>query len=313
MISGYFINTRLFFYKNGSASAPVFRVPGIYKRLWQRRPLMSNYYDMLKQTAEYIRQKIHKTPYIAVVLGSGLGNLANYMSNTIEIPYEDIPNFPRTTVTGHEGKLIFGELGGRAIVAMKGRFHYYEGWNMDQVVFPIRIFKLLGINNLLLTNAAGAVNNQFKPGDLMLIKDHIGLFAENPLRGENIDELGPRFPDMSHVYDRELLEMAAECALRLHFDLRRGIYAYTKGPSFETPSEIRALKCLGADAVGMSTVPEAIVARHMGMRILGISCITNMAAGVLEHALNHEEVIETGKKVEGKFAALVEEIIRSWS
>lgn len=273
---------------------------------------MSDYYNMLRQTADHIRQKIHKTPYIAIVLGSGLGNLANYMSNTIEIPYEDIPNFPRTTVTGHEGKLIFGELSGRNIVAMKGRFHYYEGWSMEQVVFPIRIFKLLGVNNLFLTNAAGAVNTQFKPGDLMLIKDHIGLFAENPLRGENIDELGPRFPDMSNIYDRELLEMAAECAMRLRVDIRRGIYAYTKGPSFETPSEIRALKYFGADAVGMSTVPEAVAARHMGMRVLGISCITNMAAGVLEQTLNHEEVIEAGKKVEGKFSALVEEIVKSW-
>lgn len=273
---------------------------------------MSNYYDKLKQAAGYLRQKIHKTPYIAIVLGSGLGNLANYMSNTVEIPYEEIPNFPRTTVIGHEGRLIFGELGGRDVVAMKGRFHYYEGWNMPEVVFPIRIFKLLGIGNLILTNAAGAVNTQFKPGDLMLIKDHIGLFAENPLRGENIDELGPRFPDMSHVYDRELLEMAAECAMHIHCEIRRGIYAYTKGPSFETPSEIRALKCFGADAVGMSTVPEAIVARHMGMKVLGISCITNMAAGVLEQPLNHEEVIEAGKKVEGKFSALITEIVKSW-
>lgn len=273
---------------------------------------MDNYYDKLKQSADHIRQRIHKTPYIAVVLGSGLGNLANYMSNTIEIPYEEIPNFPRTTVAGHEGRLIFGELGGRDIVAMKGRFHYYEGWNMEQVVFPIRAFKLLGVKNLLLTNAAGGINTQFRPGDLMLIKDHIGFFAENPLRGENIDELGPRFPDMSHIYDRELVKMAAECAMRLHCDIRRGIYAYTKGPSFETPSEIRALRYFGADAVGMSTVPEAIAARHMGMKVLGISCITNMAAGVLDQALNHEEVIEAGKKVEAKFSALVTEIIKSW-
>jgi len=273
---------------------------------------MDNYYDKLKETADYIRQRIHRTPYIAIVLGSGLGNLANYMSNTIEIPYEEIPNFPRTTVVGHDGRLIFGELGGRYIVAMKGRFHYYEGWNMEEVVFPIRLFKILGVNNLFLTNAAGGINTQFRPGDLMLIKDHIGFFAENPLRGANIDELGPRIPDMSHVYDRELLEMAAECSMRLRSDIRRGIYAYTKGPSFETPSEIRALKYFGADAVGMSTVPEAITARHMGMKVLGISCITNMAAGVLEKTLNHEEVIEAGKKVERKFAALVTEIVKSW-
>lgn len=273
---------------------------------------MSNYFEKLKETADYIRQKIHKTPHIAIVLGSGLGNLANYMSNTVEISYEEIPNFPKTTVIGHDGRLIFGELGGRDIVAMKGRFHYYEGWNMQEVVLPIRIFKLLGIDNLFLTNAAGGINTQFKPGDLMLIKDHIGFFAENPLRGANIDELGPRFPDMSQIYDRELMEMAAECALSLRIDVRRGIYAYTKGPSFETPSEIRALRYFGADAVGMSTVPEAITARHMGMNVLGISCITNMAAGVLDQTLNHEEVLEIGKKAEGKFAALATEIVKSW-
>lgn len=273
---------------------------------------MSNYFEKLKETADYIRQKIHKTPHIAIVLGSGLGNLANYMSNTVEISYEEIPSFPKTTVIGHDGRLIFGELGGRDIVAMKGRFHYYEGWNMQEVVLPIRIFKLLGIDNLFLTNAAGGINTQFKPGDLMLIKDHIGFFAENPLRGANIDELGPRFPDMSQIYDRELMEMAAECALSLRIDVRRGIYAYTKGPSFETPSEIRALRYFGADAVGMSTVPEAITARHMGMNVLGISCITNMAAGVLDQTLNHEEVLEIGKKAEGKFAALATEIVKSW-
>lgn len=273
---------------------------------------MSNYFEKLKETADYIRQKIHKTPHIAIVLGSGLGNLANYMSNTVEISYEEIPNFPKTTVIGHDGRLIFGELGGRDIVAMKGRFHYYEGWNMQEVVLPIRIFKLLGIDNLFLTNAAGGINTQFKPGDLMLIKDHIGFFAENPLRGANIDELGPRFPDMSQIYDRELMEMAAECALSLRIDVRRGIYAYTKGPSFETPSEIKTLRYFGADAVGMSTVPEAITARHMGMNVLGISCITNMAAGVLDQTLNHEEVLEIGKKAEGKFAALATEIVKSW-
>ncbi len=266
----------------------------------------------LKETAEYLRQRIHKKPYIAVVLGSGLGNLANFMENRLEIPYDEIPNFPRTTVPGHEGRLIFGELGGRDIVAMKGRFHFYEGWNMNEVVFPLRIFKLLGIDNLILTNAAGGINTQFKPGDLMLIKDHISFLADNPLRGLNIDEFGPRFPDMSQVYDRELMEISTECAMRQHCEIRRGVYAYAKGPSFETPSEIRAFRILGADAVGMSTVPEAITARHMGMKVLGISCITNMAAGVLDQQLNHEEVIETGKRVEEKFAKLVTEIVKSW-
>jgi purine-nucleoside phosphorylase len=273
---------------------------------------MQEYFEKLKKTEEYLRQKIHKTPYIAVVLGSGLGSLANFISNKIEIPYEQIPNFPKTTVPGHEGCLIFGELGGREIVAMKGRFHYYEGWNMNEVVFPLRIFRLLGVENLILTNAAGGINTQFKPGDLMLIKDHISFLAENPLRGTNMDQFGPRFPDMSQVYDREIVELAADCAQKLHYEIRRGVYAYAKGPSFETPAEIRAFRILGADAVGMSTVPEAITARHMGMKVLGISCITNMAAGVLDQTLNHEEVIETGKKVEQKFAKLVTEIVKSW-
>ncbi|HZK27747.1 MAG TPA: purine-nucleoside phosphorylase [Thermoclostridium sp.] len=273
---------------------------------------MNNYLDKLKQTADFLSKKTKKTPFIALVLGSGLGNIANHMTNTIEIPYDEIPNFPRTTVKGHDGKLIFGELGGKDILAMKGRFHFYEGWDMANVVFPIRTFKLLGIENLFLTNAAGGVNTQFRPGDLMLIKDHIGFNADNPLRGENIDELGSRFPDMSQVYDRDLVEISTDCALRLQFDIRRGIYAYTKGPSFETPSEIRAFRALGADAVGMSTVPEAITARHMDMKVLGISCITNMAAGVLDKELNHEDVIKTGKEAESKFTALATEIIKSW-
>lgn len=273
---------------------------------------MNEYLNKIKQTAEQIRLKIRKNPRIAIVLGSGLGNLSDSMTNRIEISYGDIPNFPRTTVPGHEGKLIFGELGGREIVAMKGRFHYYEGWNMEEVVFPLRIFKLIGVDNLILTNAAGGINTQFRPGDLMLIKDHIGFLADNPLRGANIDELGPRFPDMSQVYDREMMEISTECAMKLHCEIRRGVYAYAKGPSFETPAEIRAFRILGADAVGMSTVPEAITARHMGMRVLGISCITNMAAGVLDQALNHEEVMETGKSVEKKFSALITEIIKAW-
>lgn len=273
---------------------------------------MQEYFDKLKQTEEHLRQKIHKTPYIAIVLGSGLGSLTNFIRNKLEIPYEQIPNFPRTTVPGHEGRLIFGELGGRDIVAMKGRFHYYEGWDMNQVIFPLRTFKLLGVENLILTNAAGGINTQFKPGDLMLIKDHIGFLADNPLRGANMDQFGPRFPDMSQVYDREMVEISAECALKLHYEIRRGVYAYAKGPSFETPAEIRAFRTLGADAVGMSTVPEAITARHMGMKVLGISCITNMAAGVLDQTLNHEEVMETGRKVEEKFAALVTEIVKCW-
>ncbi|NLO99665.1 MAG: purine-nucleoside phosphorylase [Clostridiaceae bacterium] len=268
--------------------------------------------ERLEKTAHYIKSRIGYTPEIAVILGSGLGKLADYIEESMEIPYEEIPNFPRTTVVGHEGKLIFGTLKKRRIVAMKGRFHYYEGNDMDAVVFPVRVFKRMGIDNIIVTNAAGGVNTGFTPGDLMLITDHISLFCENPLRGENIDELGPRFPDMSAIYDKELRKIALESAKKLGIDLKEGIYSYCKGPSYESPAEIKALRIMGADAVGMSTVPEAIVARHMGMRVLGISCITNMAAGVLDQPLDHAEVMETGKLAEKKFSGLVSDIIENW-
>lgn len=268
--------------------------------------------ERLEKTAHYIKSRIGYTPEIAVILGSGLGKLADYIEESMEIPYEEIPNFPRTTVVGHEGKLIFGTLKKRRIVAMKGRFHYYEGNDMDAVVFPVRVFKRMGIDNIIVTNAAGGVNTGFTPGNLMLITDHISLFCENPLRGENIDELGPRFPDMSAIYDKELRKIALESAKKLGIDLKEGIYSYCKGPSYESPAEIKALRIMGADAVGMSTVPEAIVARHMGMRVLGISCITNMAAGVLDQPLDHAEVMETGKLAEKKFSGLVSDIIENW-
>lgn len=266
----------------------------------------------LEKTVEYLRNITEGMPEIAIILGSGLGRLADFIEGRQEISYEEIPNFPATTVPGHEGKLIFGRLGGRYVVAMKGRFHYYEGHDMGVVVYPIRVFGMMGIKNLMVTNAAGGVNTDFKPGDLMLIKDHIGFFAENPLRGVNLDDLGPRFPDMSAAYDRSLQKLAMVCAERVGIDLKNGVYSYCKGPSFESPAEIKALRILGADAVGMSTVPEVIVARHMGIRVLGISCITNMAAGILDQPLTHEEVMETGKSVEKKFSSLVREIVGSW-
>lgn len=271
--------------------------------------------DMLKkldETVEFLKSKIDFAPEIAIILGSGLGKLADFIKDAKVIPYEDIPNFPKTTVAGHEGKLIFGTINNRKVVAMKGRFHYYEGNEMGAVVYPIRVFKRLGIENLIVTNAAGGVNTSFKPGDLMLITDHISLFCENPLRGENIDDLGPRFPDMTVAYDRNLRTLALESAGRLGVDLKSGVYSYCKGPSYESPAEIKALRNLGADAVGMSTVPETITARHMGMRVLGISCITNMAAGILDQPLNHAEVMETGKRVEKMFSALVSDIIENW-
>ncbi len=271
--------------------------------------------DMMKRlgkTVDYLKSIISYTPEIAIILGSGLGKLAEFIQDRQEISYEDIPNFPQTTVVGHEGKLIFGTLGGRKVLAMKGRFHYYEGNDMEVVVYPIRVFKQMGIQNIIVTNAAGGVNLSFVPGDLMLITDQISLFCDNPLRGENLDELGPRFPDMSKAYDEQLQTVALEVAKKLNIDLKSGVYSYCKGPSFESPAEIKALRTLGADAVGMSTVPEVITARHMGMRVLGISCITNMAAGILDQPLNHEEVMETGKQVEKKFSSLVSDIVANW-
>ncbi len=266
----------------------------------------------LAETVDFLKGKIGFIPEIAIILGSGLSKLADFIEDTQEIAYEDIPNFPETTVAGHEGKLIFGTLKGRKVVAMKGRFHFYEGNDMGVVVYPIRVFKSMGIENLIVTNAAGGVNMDFKPGDLMLISDHISLFCDNPLRGKNPDGLGPRFPDMSQAYDKGLQQLARASAEELEIDLKTGIYSYCKGPSYESPAEIRSLRMLGADAVGMSTVPEVITARHMGMRVLGISCITNMAAGILDQPLNHAEVMETGRQVEKKFSSLISRIVENW-
>lgn len=263
--------------------------------------------------AEYIRERIKQPPKTAVILGSGLGPLVNDIHQPTEIDYADIPGFPHTTVKGHAGKLVSGTLGGRQILAMKGRFHYYEGWDISQVVFHIRVFKLLGVSNLIVTNAAGGINTSFAPGDLMLIRDHISFFAPSPLRGENIDEFGPRFPDMCDAYDPDAAAMTREIAGRRGIALKEGVYAFAQGPMFETPAEIRALRVLGADAVGMSTVPEVIMARHCGIKVLGISCITNMAAGVLGQKLNHEEVIETAGKIEKDFAWLVTQIVKEWN
>ncbi len=267
----------------------------------------------LENTVEFLKGKLEQIPEIAIILGSGLGSLADLITDKVEIPYDIIPNFPKTTVVGHEGKLIAGNLRNRRVLAMKGRFHYYEGNEMDTVVYPVRVFKKLCIDKIIVTNAAGGVNTDFKPGDLMLITDHIGLFCENPLRGENLDDLGPRFPDMTMAYDRQVQKLALECAKKTGIDLKTGVYCYCKGPSYESPAEIKALRILGADAVGMSTVPEIIAARHMGMKILGISCITNMAAGILDQPLDHNEVMETGKMVEKKFSGLVSEIVAGWN
>lgn len=274
---------------------------------------MDNLLTKLDLAADFIKNKVGDDKIdIAMVLGSGLGDLATEIVDPVVIPYKDIPSFPESTVPGHAGRLVIGGLQNKRVLCMQGRFHFYEGYNMDIVVFPIQVMKRLGIENLLLTNAAGCVNENWKPGDLMLIKDHIKLVADNPLRGINYEELGPRFFDMSNAYDKDLRDLAKKVAAEQNLDLKEGVYQLFTGPSFETPTEVKLARLLGADAVGMSTVPEAIAAAHMKMKTLGISCLTNMAAGILDQPLNHEEVLETGKMVKNKFTTLVKEIVKQW-
>ena len=252
------------------------------------------------ETTNYIKEQIKEIPKIAIILGSGLGSLADEIEEKIVIPYKDIPNFPVSTVAGHKGELIIGSLKNIPIIAMNGRFHYYEGYDLKETTYPIRIFKLLGVETLILTNAAGGINLNFQKGDLMIIEDQLSFFAESVLRGANLDEFGDRFIDMSNVYDKEYIEILKPIMEKITGKVNTGVYAYMKGPTYETPAEIRALRTLGADAVGMSTVPEAVVAKHSGIKCIGITCITNMAAGVLNEVLTHEDVKETAKKSENK-------------
>ena len=260
--------------------------------------------NKVNEAYEFIKDKIGYKLDIAVILGSGLGDLANEVSDKIEIKYADIPHFPVSTVKGHAGKFVCGNLEGKKVIMMQGRFHYYEGYDMKAVTFPIRVMKKLGIDKLIVTNAAGGVNTSFKPGDLMLIKDHINLAFNNPLIGKNIDEMGPRFPDMSEAYNRELIEIAEKASKKVNVNIVKGVYCMM------TPAEIKMVRYMGADAVGMSTVPEVIAAGHCKMKTLGISCITNMACGILERPLNHNEVIETSNMVKDKFTSLVKQIIK---
>ena len=240
----------------------------------------------------------------------GLGVLTEHIEKPVYIPYKDIPGFPQTTVEGHAGRFVYGSFQGKAVLAMQGRFHYYEGKSIEEVVFPVRAMKILGIEILILTNAAGGVNPSFQPGDLMLITDHINMSGVSPLRGKNLDVLGGhRFPDMTFAYNLELRQLAIDAAKKIDLDLKTGVYAMMQGPNFETPAEIKMLRILGADAVGMSTIPEAITAVHAKIKVLGISCITNMAAGILKQTLTHEEVLETAKQVKGKFIRLLETVI----
>lgn len=274
---------------------------------------MDNYFEKMKETENYIKERIQNIPKIAIILGSGLGSLALEMEDKVIIPYKDIPNFPISTVKGHKGELIFGKLENIPVIAMNGRFHYYEGYDLKMTTYPIRIFKLLGVETLILTNAAGGINETFKKGDLMIINDQLSFFAESVLRGPNMDEFGERFIDMSTTYNKEYIELLKESMLEVMHDYKEGIYAYMKGPTYETPAEIRALRTLGADAVGMSTVPEAVVAHHSSIKCVGISCITNMAAGMTNEKLNHDDVKETALKVEDNFKKVIKNFLKKIS
>lgn len=265
----------------------------------------------MKKSLDYINSIITGQglkPEIGIILGSGLGEIADEIKG-ISIPYSEIPGFKSSGVQGHAGKLVIGELASKPVVAMQGRLHYYEGNTIQEVVFPVRVMKMLGIEILIVTNAAGGVNTSFMPGDLMIIADHLNMLGNNPLIGKNFDELGPRFIDMSYAYDKSLITIAEATAQELNIKTQKGVYAAMTGPTYETPAEVRLLRILGTDAVGMSTVPEVITANHMGVKVLGISCITNMAAGILDQPLNHEEVIKTANRVKKDFKALVKAII----
>ncbi len=269
--------------------------------------------EKLNETKAFIEKRLDgRKPVIGMILGSGLGDLADSIEDAAVIDYHEIPHFPVSTVPGHKGRLVTGMLEGKCVMCMQGRFHYYEGYSMDEVVYPVRTMYMLGIRSLFLTNAAGCVNTEWKPGDLMLIEDHIKLIADNPLRGRNPDGLGARFFDMTTAYDKDLIRTAEGAADKCGIGVRKGVYMLFTGPSFETAAEVRFARLAGADAVGMSTVPEAIAASHMRMHTLGISCLTNMAAGILDQPLNHEEVLETGERVKSSFTSLVREIVRTW-
>ncbi len=266
-------------------------------------------YPLVNEAVSMINSRIKIQPEIGIILGSGLGDFADTIDKKIIIPYEEIPHFKKSTVQGHAGRLISGYVKNKPVVIMQGRYHYYEGHDIVETVFPVRVLWGLGSKKLLLTNAAGGINSMLLPGDLMIIRDHINLMGVNPLRGENDERFGPRFPDMSTVYCNEMINVIADGMMRMGLGVKKGVYLALSGPSYETPAEIRMLKTLGADAVGMSTVPEAIVARHMGLLVAGISCISNLAAGISPTPLSHKEVTETADRVKGTFISLLSDII----
>ena len=266
-------------------------------------------YDRAQRAAKFIHSRTSTAPSVAVVLGSGLGAFADELIDATAIGYDEIPGFAHATVEGHAGRLVIGKAGKVAVAAMQGRFHFYEGYSLEEVTFPIRFLKLLGVSTLMLTNAAGSLNTELTPGSLMVISDHINLMGVNPLIGPNEEKFGSRFPDLSVAYDPDLQSLVIDEANSMGLSLRRGVYASLTGPSYETPAEIHMVRTLGADAVGMSTVPEAIVARHMDLRVIGISCITNLAAGVSSRPIDHSQVMEIGESVRGQFTELLRRVI----
>jgi len=269
----------------------------------------TDYYSQVEQAASLLLTRIGRVPDVAIVLGSGLGEFADGLLDVITTPYAEIPNWPASKIIGHAGKLVTGTLAGKRVAALSGRAHFYEGHDLRTVTFATRVLGLVGVKQVILTNAAGGINVSFTPGTLMVIDDHINLVGSNPLIGANEDRFGPRFPDMTDVYSARLRAIADAAATARGIKVEHGIYVALHGPSYETPAEIRFLRAIGADAVGMSTAPEAIVARHMGMEVLGISCITNPAAGVLPEPLRHDEVMEVARRVRGEFSSLLEGII----
>lgn len=270
---------------------------------------MNNLLNAINETCSYIREKVSFKPEIGLILGSGLGTLADEIKNSVVFDYKDIPNFPTSTVEGHEGKLVIGELEGKKVVAMQGRFHYYEGYSLQEVTFPVRVMKALGVEMLLVTNACGALSKELYPGALMIIEDHINFIGDNPLIGKNYDELGPRFPDMSSAYDKELIKLAENVGKKLNIEIKKGVYAAISGPNYCSRAELRMLRKIGGDTVGMSTVPEVIVARHAGLRVLGISCVTDMAIADEMVSISHEEVVKVANETRPKFIRLVKGIL----
>ena len=268
-----------------------------------------NQFARAQEAAEFILARTAMRPRIALVLGSGLGGFADELEDSVRIPYAEIPYFPRSTAVGHAGTLVVGTLSGIPLAAMQGRVHLYEGYSAQQVAFPVRVFGRMGVRALVLTNAAGGINPEYGRGALVVIRDHINLQGQNPLSGPNDDRFGPRFPDMTDCYNPHLRKFAIDEAARLGGDIYEGVYAALSGPSYETPAEIRYLRTIGADLVGMSTVPEVIAARHLDLDVLAISCVTNMAAGMSGEKINHEEVLETGERVRGKFLTLLRAVL----